>query len=215
MAKKRIVCFGDSNTWGCRPDNNLRFKEDERWPKVLQSLLGDRYEIIEEGHCGRTTVWTDPVEGIMSGADYLVPCLQTHNPFDLLLIMLGTNDCKDRYNMHAKTIAYCLERLVLLTRQVLSGEDTPQILLVSPILIGEQYKKHYQMHAMFGENAVERSEGLAAALEPIAEKNGCAFLDAAAVAEPSPIDGIHMELEDGKKLAQALCEKIRELLPAE
>lgn len=215
MSKKRIICYGDSNTWGCCPQNYQRFTEDERWPKVLQKLLGDQYEIIEEGHCGRTTVWTDPVEGIMSGADYLVPCLQTHNPFDLLLIMLGTNDCKDRYNMHAKTIAYCLERLVLLTRQVLPGEATPKILLVSPIHIGKQYLDHYQMHAMFGENAVERSEGIAAALKPIAENNGCAFFDAATVAKPSAVDGIHMDLEDGVKLAEALCEKIRTILPTD
>ena len=50
---KKIICFGDSNTYGYNPATGGRFDENTRWPKVLQKLLGEDYEIFEEGQNGR------------------------------------------------------------------------------------------------------------------------------------------------------------------
>lgn len=51
---KTILCYGDSNTWGNVPSSFLRYPRDVRWPAVLQNLLGEDYEVISEGLCGRT-----------------------------------------------------------------------------------------------------------------------------------------------------------------
>ena len=94
---KRILCYGDSNTWGYDPATQERFDRATRWTGVLRTTLGDGYEILEEGLNGRTTVWDDPIEGYKNGHTYLVPCLETHRPVDLVVLMLGTNDLKKRF----------------------------------------------------------------------------------------------------------------------
>ena len=58
---RNILCFGDSNTYGHNPSGG-RWPLHERWPGILQELLGEEYHIIEEGLCGRTTVFEDCLE---------------------------------------------------------------------------------------------------------------------------------------------------------
>src|SRR5260221_11679343 len=99
---RSILCYGDSNTWGAatvaRPDN--RYAPNERWPGVLRTALGADWLVIEEGLGGRTTVSDDPVEWNpdKNGARLLPVCLHTHKPLDVVAIMLGTNDLKDRFH---------------------------------------------------------------------------------------------------------------------
>ena len=112
MKKKHIVCFGDSNTHGYRASNDSRYDEQERWTCLLQKQLGDDYLIIEEGLSGRTTCFPDPIHEGLSGLDYIYPCLMSHEPVDLLVIMLGTNDTKERFGASATCIALGLKRLI-------------------------------------------------------------------------------------------------------
>lgn len=114
--KKRILCFGDSNTWGYMVTGG-RFDEDVRWPMRLQTLLGEDFRVIEEGFNGRTCVFDDPVEGgYKSGLDYLPACVMSHSPLDLVIIMLGTNDMKKRFGMTAFTIGGAVTQLVKAAR---------------------------------------------------------------------------------------------------
>ena len=106
--KKHILCFGDSNTHGycadpadCADSALARFNEDERWTRLLQKQLGEEYLVIEEGLSGRTTSFDDPVYEHLSGMDYIYPCLKSHEPISLLMIMLGTNDTKERIGANA------------------------------------------------------------------------------------------------------------------
>ncbi|MBQ9959278.1 MAG: acylhydrolase, partial [Oscillospiraceae bacterium] len=99
--EKRILCYGDSNTWGYIGGVGERFGRDVRWTGRLQTLLGSDYTVIEEGLNSRTTVWDDPVEMHKNGYTYLMPCLQTHRPLDLVIIMLGTNDLERRFHVPA------------------------------------------------------------------------------------------------------------------
>ena len=96
---KTILCYGDSNTWGYNPATTERSSRDERWTGILRRELDDGYLVIEEGLNGRTTVWDDPIEGYKNGKEYLIPCLETHKPLDLVIIMLGTNDLKVRFSV--------------------------------------------------------------------------------------------------------------------
>ena len=89
-----ILCFGDSNTWGYRPDRKGRFDENTRWTGLLQQKLGPEYHIIEEGLCGRTTIFQDELRENRRGLDMVGATVEIHNPIDLMIIMLGTNDCK-------------------------------------------------------------------------------------------------------------------------
>ena len=106
-----ILCFGDSNTYGYCPDGSGRFDADTRWTGLLQKKLGTNDRIIEEGLCGRTTVFSDELREGRRGLDTIGILLESHAPVDLLILMLGTNDCKTRYNASAGTIAKGLEQV--------------------------------------------------------------------------------------------------------
>ena len=105
MQKKRIVCFGDSLTWGYDPDHRVRFEDEDRWTQVLQKEIGDDYAVIEEGQNGRTIATDDPAEGEKNGLAYIGPCMESQSPFALLIIMLGCNDCKRKFAYSAMDIA--------------------------------------------------------------------------------------------------------------
>lgn len=92
---KRILCIGDSNTWGYIPGSGERYEKNVRWTGKLAQTLGENYEVIEEGMNGRTTAFTDKIEPGTAALDYLYPCLISQFPLDYIIVMLGTNDTKD------------------------------------------------------------------------------------------------------------------------
>lgn len=120
---KNILCFGDSNTFGYDILKDSRFPWGVRWTSILQEKLGSDYRIIEEGMGGRTTVWDDPIENLQSGKTYLLSCLESHWPLDLVIIMLGTNDLKTRYALNAHDIAAGVETLAVMTREYLQKKQ--------------------------------------------------------------------------------------------
>ena len=90
---KHILCYGDSNTHGYIPGGG-RYDDDTRYTGILAKLLGSDYRIIEEGLNSRTSSFDDPFEPYKNGMDCLVPCLDSHKPLDLTILMLGSNDMK-------------------------------------------------------------------------------------------------------------------------
>jgi len=132
---RTLVCFGDSNTWGYVPGSNgRRFPREARWPMRLQQALGDEWDVIAEGLNGRTATMDSPVDEGRNGLPYLVPCLQSHMPIDLLLIFLGTNDVGERFALPERDVARSVGRLVKAARSAEAGPEgnTPAILVVCP-----------------------------------------------------------------------------------
>jgi lysophospholipase L1-like esterase len=109
---RTIVCFGDSNTWGQKPDRSGRYASNERWTGRLQELLGDDYTVVEEGLSGRTVNLDYANKPGRNGRTYFAPCLQSHSPLDAVIIMLGTNDVKIEFDVSAESIAKALGELV-------------------------------------------------------------------------------------------------------
>lgn len=135
---RRILCYGDSNTWGYDAAADDRFPEEVRWTGVLQQLLGEGFRVIEEGQPGRTTVWDDPIEEHRNGKTALYSVLESQSPVDLVVLMLGTNDLKPRFSLNAFDIAAGLERLVRIIQTHLptAQRRPPEILLVCPPPVG-------------------------------------------------------------------------------
>lgn len=207
---KTIVCFGDSNTYGSNPHGG-RWGHDVRWPRVLQSLLGPSYYVVEEGLGGRETVFDDPLEGERNGFVALPFVLKTHKPFDLLVISLGTNDTKSIFHASSKVITKGLERLVVYAQRFDygAGNPVPKILLVSPIHVGTDLSRC--PFPSFDQDSITKSRQLALLIKELADRTGCAFLDAALVASPSQTDQIHMDKESHLALAHAIADKIQEM----
>lgn len=150
---RTILCFGDSNTYGYRPDTGERYAEDTRWTGILREKLKDRkIEVIEEGLVGRTTVFEDSIRPGRKGIDYLVPLLETHAPVDELVLMLGTNDCKSIYKASPEVIGLGIERLIKGDR---AFNPKLEILLISPIYLGDDvWKEGYDPE--FDQESVQR-----------------------------------------------------------
>ena len=215
--KKHIVCFGDSNTHGycAEPadcaDGGDRFNENERWTCRLQKALGEDYLVLEEGLSGRTTVFPDPLHESMAGLDVIYSTLMSHEPVDLLIIMLGTNDTKERLGANAACIGIGMERLVMKAKSVPAWRGgLPHILLIAPPHIGEGLYRVPEGDAM-GAGCPEKSRGVARYFAETAERQGCAFLDAEGLAEFNTIDCMHLTRKGHSQLAAALSSLVPEL----
>ncbi len=216
--KKHIVCFGDSNTHGyCADpadcaDGGDRFNESERWTCLLGQMLGEDCYVIEEGLGGRTSVFPDPLHESMSGLDAIYSCLMSHEPVDLLIVMLGTNDTKERLGANAACIALGMERLVQKAKTLPAWRNgTPNILVVCPPHIGDGLYND-PVGAMMGKGCPEKSRELAKYLKPVAERNGCAFADAEGLAEFNKLDCMHLTKKGHRQLAEALAPIVAKLL---
>ncbi|HEU5362585.1 MAG TPA: GDSL-type esterase/lipase family protein [Gaiellaceae bacterium] len=129
---RTLVCFGDSNTWGYVPGSNgKRFPRELRWPVRLQAALGDEWEVIAEGLNGRTATIERPDSEGRNGLPYLLPCLHSHAPVDVVVIFLGTNDVNF---VDDDRVARCIARLVRVVRASEAGPDgrSPDALVVCP-----------------------------------------------------------------------------------
>ncbi|WP_418489780.1 GDSL-type esterase/lipase family protein [Frisingicoccus sp.] len=215
MTKKRIICFGNSNTWGYDPVKRERYDENTRWPMRMQQILGEAYQVIEEGQNGRTISCEDPWEwGNKKGMDYVLPMAESHTPFDILIIMLGSNELKKKFHLPAGDIAGGLQNMLMVLKGFLEYQchqpDT-KILIVSPVHVGESIETSPFAEFFEGRATVENSKRMAYWYKLVAEQFSCDFFDAALVTEPGEADSIHLTAEGHLKLAAALAEKVREM----
>jgi lysophospholipase L1-like esterase len=211
---KTILCYGDSNTWGCHPlanlDNIPRYGPDVRWGSVLRTILGEGFAVVEEGLNGRTTVWPDPVEGeYKSGKSYLPACLESHAPLDLVVVMLGTNDLKHRFGLSAWDIAAGAGVLVRMVQSSTFGPSgtAPHVLLICPPSFGK-----LTLFADLFTGATEKSRQMAHFFSTIAAEYHCDFLNAGQYINSSDIDGIHLDPDQQQKLGQVVADKVRAIL---
>jgi lysophospholipase L1-like esterase len=209
----RILCFGDSNTWGRSGASTERYSEEVRWTALVQSKLGTDYEIIEEGLRSRTTNIDDddPRFPHRHGLNYLIPCLESHEPLDVVILFLGTNDLKTKFNRIAEQVVLALQELIThikATSQNRSGEQT-KILLVSPPVVRED-RLELAPHTAFS-GAGEKSKQLGPLLAVLSQKEHIAFLDLAPSVIAGEDDGVHLDPDQHALLAPIIVEKIKEL----
>lgn len=199
MADPRtIVCFGDSNTWGYVPGSaGERFPAEARWPVRLQRALGEGWHVIAEGLNGRTATVDSPISEGRNGLSYLLPCLQSHAPVDLLVIFLGTNDVTPRYGLSDDDVALSVGRLVKVARAAEAGPRglAPEILVLCPPPIGER---------RLGPAFAEVCAALDVDLLDLGDVTGYRVVD----------DDIeHLDATGHAAVADAVEERVRALLP--
>lgn len=200
------LCYGDSNTRASIPcTNHGRYARQIRWTGKLQSLLGDQFYVIEEGLGGRTTVIDDPEEEGRNGKTFLLPCLRTHRPIDLVILMLGTNDLKARFQVSAKAIAENAGSLVKMIQTSHCGRENgePDVLLVAPPPLASltNFKDEF-------EGGIEKSRLFGNLYQIQAKRLACYFLDAGEFIRSSEKDGLHWESDSHEHFAEVIAEKI-------
>jgi lysophospholipase L1-like esterase len=216
---RRILCFGDSNTYGtCRrepgvdgtptPDPTyVRLDADRRWPGALQRALGAGYEVIEEGLNGRTTDLDDPDRPGLNGRSYFVPCLMSHRPLDVVVVMLGGNDLKPGYRRSPAQIAQALGHYVDDVAAYATDRRgaAPLTVLVGPapvINAAPQYRD------LVGDDLdpqhPARSRQLADEILRVAHERGVPYVAASEVARPGE-DGVHLDMASHARLGELLA----------
>lgn len=213
MATRRILCFGDSNTWGFIPvatPPSSRYPAEQRWPQVMRAILGGDVEVIEEGLNGRTTDTPDPANPLLGGAGldgsaYLPACLASHLPLHDVVIMLGSNDTKPHLGRTAARIAQGAKRLLDIVRTLDGGVGTsypnPRLLLVCPPPLGTLSPAFTEMFA----GGVEKTRLMPPLYQAAAQAAGAAFLDAGTVITTDGVDGVHLSAEMQRRLGQAVA----------
>jgi lysophospholipase L1-like esterase len=212
---KTILCYGDSNTWGYDPKTQSRHDHKTRWPMALENLLNKdappdepEWWVVEEGLSGRTSCREDPIEGDRNGLRQLLPILESHRPIDLVAVMLGTNDLKPRFNPSPFDIAHGVQNVAVAIQKSDFGPDNtaPKVLIICPPAAADSPAlKH-----IFGD-CVELSKKLPHFYRALSAECGAAFLDAGKYIKSSPIDGIHLEPEAQRLLAEAVYESVKNL----
>ena len=204
----RILCIGDSNTWGYNPETGWRIAN--RWTKVLGELCPE-HEIIEEGLNGRTINSVDPTFPERRVLSNLKAILLSHKPVDMVVLMLGTNEFKTIFPATAEYVGEGIEECIeiILDKNMWDRFPVPKLLVVSPVTIRSELKVNGDVFGGFNDKSVDESERLADVLKNICEKYGVYFLDAAEYAEASLIDNIHMDEGNHVKLGETLAERVK------
>lgn len=209
LSAKTVLCFGDSNTYGTKPDRSGRYGADERWTGLLQQQLGEDHYIIEEGLGGRTTDLDhyDPQKPSRNGFDYFKACIDSHTPLDVIIIMLGTNDLKTVYDRSAEDVVQALQQYPEYVRAFYESKKIPQpkVLIVSPPYMNAHATKFIESMptpGIYDEKSAQKTKEFAEPMKRMAEETDCAFFDAGPITETGD-DGCHITLESHRKLADA------------
>lgn len=198
---QQLLCYGDSNTWGLIPGTNKRYEWGVRWTSILQEKFNKQnVRVVEEGLCGRTTIFEDAYREHRNGLATLPLVLETMGTVDAAILMLGTNDCKSYYNNSASQITKGLEQCIEKLEEQIPREH---ILIISPIYLGEDVWKE-EFDPEFDRNSVDVSKELKVSYKKLADKHGISFLAASDYVSPSHLDNEHMDENGHRILAETI-----------
>ena len=211
----RILVYGDSLTWGWVPSEPIvpttRHAVEDRWTSVMADELGAGYEVVVEGLSGRTTNIDDPNDPKLNGADYLPATLASHEPLDLVVILLGTNDTKTYLERTPFEIALGMGELINIVHES-PGWDwtdypTPEVLVIAPPPLAEE------THAggIF-DGGREKTMALGDLYAAIAETAGEHAFDAGTAVATDGVDGIHLTPAANATLGRAVAGEVGAIL---
>ena len=207
---RRILCFGDSNTYGYSPDGQ-RYAEDSIWPGIMGNLLGDRFEVIADGKNGRTIAFDDPYMEGCNGMRDIEASLEANAPLDLVVLMLGTNDLKKYFDATPAQIAENLKAMCELIQQ----KTEAKILIASPMLLGDEIEFSPTLSLEFGRAQIDYSFDFAPQFSKVAKEVGAGFIDLAVVAMSSGADCLHLMPEEHQQIGVAMKDKVLEAFAEE
>lgn len=211
---RSILCFGDSNTYGIDCIHGTRYPRSSRWSGILQDLLGEQYDVIEEGLGGRNTIWSDPLAVGRTGIDMLPWLLESHKPLDLVILSLGTNDCRTHLGLSPEVIGEGMRTLIRVASdpQHYLPDPVPQILVVAPAPLGPDMDQC--PFPFFDQTSRETSLRLSEIYRQVAAQEHCGFLDAAVTAHAGR-DQVHLDAGSHQRLAGEIAEWVRKRIEAE
>ena len=202
---KKIVCYGDSNTFGFNTADGSRFDEKTRWTCVLQNILGDEYKIINEGMCDRTGFVNNPKGSVYSAQQHFPEMLSQTGNIDILILAVGTNDLQFQYDIKLSDVEKGLETLLNLAQ-----EKAKKIIIIPPVVLNETVLKGF-FSFQFNETSIAKSQEMEEIYKKIANKYNCYYFDINEITPPSDIDGLHYDEKSHKIIAENLSKFIKNI----
>ena len=203
---KKIVCYGDSNTFGYNTLDSSRFDENTRWTAILQKNLSDNYEVINEGMCDRTGFVNNPKGFLFSAPKHFPKFIAKTENIDLLILWVGTNDLQFQYDISIGTIEKGLEQLINLALT-----KSKNIIVIPPVILGEKVLEG-SFSYQFNETSIVKSRKIGRIFRQMANIYHCEYFDINKYTAPSDVDGLHYDENSHKLIAEKLTEFIRKNL---
>ena len=200
---KKIICYGDSNTFGYNPKNNSQFDENTSWTSLLQKNLGSEYEVINEGMCDRTGFVNNPKGFLFSAQKHFPKFISKTDDIDLLILWVGTNDLQFQYDIGIGTVEKGLQQLIDFAQGKVKN-----IIIVAPVILDERVLKGF-FAFQFDETSIVKSRKIGRIFRQVANANNCAYFDVNKIATPSDVDGLHYDENGHKIIGENLAEFIK------
>ena len=209
MKEIRILCYGDSNTFGFNVEDGSRFPADSRWPTFMAQQLGTGATVIEEGYNGRTILDVNPYDELLNGTAYFPCCIDNYNPVDLIIVYLGINDLFLSANMEVRRIAETLGVLISIAGERSRNRegDPAGALIIAPPPVNP-----VMTYAGYYAREIENSLQFSLEYSRVAQVYGCLFIDAGRVIQAVESDGVHLDAENHRKLGLHVASYIRDNL---
>ncbi|MBR5516451.1 MAG: hypothetical protein IKU53_00630 [Firmicutes bacterium] len=189
-SKKKVVVFGDSNTYGYRGFDGGRYDQDERWINIAQEISSDKFQILNHGMNGRIAY------------NYMPPCIEA----DYVCVMLGSNDLLCGFGFDAEkiaTLAYDVVERAKMMMDVNYPDNSCTYVLISPPHITEDILNGPWATAYEGHKTIETARDFSYHFEKIAREKDILFFDAAPYGETCREDGIHLTSRGHRLLGEA------------
>jgi lysophospholipase L1-like esterase len=205
---KKVLCYGDSNTWGYRPASGSRFGKNVRWPSLMSEYLKGDYKIIEEGLSGRSALNLYPGYDSANGIDCIKKIIGKHIPVDIALIFLGLNDIFAAPDEPLWKIVNAIEEIADTIEKAHTSFKfhPPEILLIGLPEIGLTSEE-----AQFYEIAINKVRAFSGLLSQSALNRGYHFIDIYGEIKTSHLDGTHLGDKEHKKLAHITADYLNRL----
>ncbi len=187
---KKILCFGDSNTFGFNPSNFNRYSISERW----SGILSQKYNVVEKG-CNNRTCFNNKAE--LNSLETITKYID-NNITDLIL-QIGINDLQFQYNITLENFEIGLENLIKLINPKIN------IVLLCPNVI-DRCILSSNFSSLFNEKSIEKSKNLIEIYKKISKKYNCHLINLNDYLTLSNRDGLHYDIENHKILANLLIE---------
>jgi len=210
---KKVLCYGDSNTWGWVPSSmgTKRYNINNRWPGILQNILGKKYNIIEEGLGARTTMFDDPRPELplRSGAETLPIILDSHAPLNIVIIMLGTTDAKEMLNLTVEDITNGMRKLIKIIKTFKNlNEPSPKIMIVVPAVLREEAG----FASKFFKGGTLKTKALVESYKKLAKEENVYYLNPTNDVKVDEFEGVHIDNKNHKILGSLIAEKISKII---
>lgn len=205
---KKILCFGDSNTYGFIPQSGLRYDINTRWTGILQTLCNNEFEITEAG-CNNRTAFIDNPTGINQTGYKILPEYLKTNFFDIIILAIGINDLQRFFNPTLNEFEHGMEKLIQITKNL---SPKSKIILICPSKLNLAGINNGIFSYQFDKISVEKSGKLSPIYKSLAEKYKCHFIDLNNIVEVSPLDGLHFSPKSHKTIAENLYKNLKQTI---